>query len=288
MTTAAPSFSLRPYLQLTRLDKPVGIGLLLWPTLWALWFAAEGRPAWPILAIFLAGVVLTRSAGCAINDYADRDFDGHVARTQHRPLATGALQPRDALLTAAALTLVAFILVLFTNPFTVALAPVAVGLAALYPFTKRFLPFPQLFLAAAFSWAIPMAYAAVLDALPPALWWLVAANMLWTFAYDTEYAMVDRPWDEAVGIQSTARLFGRFDRAAIALAFLGAGACLVQAGLSHGLGWPYYAGLLLAAAQALGQLWRIRHQDLDGCFTAFRSNNLFGALVFLGIAVEAL
>jgi 4-hydroxybenzoate polyprenyltransferase len=279
------AFALKPYLALTRLDKPVGIGLLLWPTLWALWLAAEGPPALPTLIIFLGGVVLTRSAGCAINDYADRDFDGHVARTQHRPLATGALTPRAALLTAGALTGLAFVLVLFTNALTITLAPVAVVLAALYPFTKRFLPVPQLFLAAAFSWAIPMAYAAVMNSLPSSLWWLVAANMLWTFAYDTEYAMVDRPWDEAVGIQSTARLFGRFDRLAIGLAFVGALLCLFQAGLSHGVAWPFYAGLTLAAGHALYQLWLIRHQDLDASFLAFRSNNFFGALIFLAIVL---
>jgi len=199
------------FVSLTRLDRPIGIYLLLWPMLWALWFAAEGVPNLGVLFIFIAGTVLTRSAGCAINDYADRDFDAHVTRTKDRPLATGALSTRDALYAGAFLMAVAFILVLFTNLLTIALSFVAVLLATIYPFAKRHTHLPQVILGAAFGFAIPMAYAAQLNAVPSQAWWLFLIAVIWAVAYDTLYAIADRPDDLKIGVKSSAILFGRFD-----------------------------------------------------------------------------
>ena len=274
------------WLELTRLDRPVGIGLLLWPTLWALWLAAEGLPPADLLAIFVLGVVLTRSAGCVVNDYADRDFDGHVERTRGRPIPDGRVKPREALSIAAVLMGLAFLLVLLTDPLTITLAFLAAGLAVLYPFTKRMTHMPQLFLGMAFSMAIPMAFSAVTGSVPEIAWLLFVANLLWTVAYDTEYAMVDRPWDLKVGIKSTAILFGEQDRLMIGVLQVAFIACLVMVGTRLELGAAWYAGVAGAAGLLGWQQWLIRSRDLDACFKAFRANNLVGLVVFVGAAAD--
>ncbi|MCC5873967.1 MAG: 4-hydroxybenzoate octaprenyltransferase [Gammaproteobacteria bacterium] len=274
------------WLEITRLNRPVGIGLLLWPTLWALWVAADGVPGTANLIIFSLGVVLTRSAGCVINDWADRDFDGHVERTRGRPLPEGRIRSAEALILAAVLVALAFVLVLFTNLLTILLAPVAVGLAALYPFTKRLTHLPQLFLGAAFSWAIIMAFAAETGAVPEVAWLLFVANLLWTVAYDTEYAMVDRPWDLKVGIKSTAILFGDLDRLMIGIlqgAFL---LTLLLLGDRLDYGLAYFLGVAAAAGVCAWQQWLIRTRDLDACFRAFRSNNAVGIAILIGLIVD--
>jgi len=273
-------------LHLMRLDKPIGTLLLLWPTLWALWIAAEGVPELHLLAIFIAGTFLTRSAGCIVNDVADRNFDGSVLRTEERPLVTGAVSVRDALLLCLLLLLAAFALVLLTNPLTIALSLGAVAVAATYPFMKRYTHWPQLVLGVAFSWGIPMAFAAERESLPAALWWLFAANLLWTVAFDTEYAMVDRNDDLKVGIKSTAVLFGRADRPLIGLFQLGSLACLFAAGQAFSLTTWYWAGLLGVIALFSYHQWLIRGRERMACFRAFRHNNWVGASVFLGIALH--
>jgi 4-hydroxybenzoate polyprenyltransferase len=273
-------------LQLIRFDKPIGTLLLLWPTLWALWIAAGGLPDLDLLLIFTAGTFLMRSAGCVINDLADRHWDGEVNRTSGRPLVTGAVTAGEARLLFAALLTAAFLLVLFTNRLTVMLSVAAVALAATYPFMKRYTHLPQLVLGAAFSWGIPMAFAAQLNALPPALWLIYCANLAWTMAYDTKYAMVDREDDLVVGIKSTAILFGRHDRLIIALlqvAFIG---LLAAAGQAFGLGRIYFAGLVLAALLCVYHQYLIRDRDPAACFRAFLHNNWVGATVFVAIVLD--
>jgi 4-hydroxybenzoate polyprenyltransferase len=277
---------LSEYEKLMRLDKPIGILLLLWPTLWAQWLATLGRPEWPILWIFVLGVVLMRSAGCVINDYADRDFDPHVARTRDRPLAAGRVSPREALLLAAALALAAFVLILPLNRLVLKLSVVALFLAASYPFTKRFIAIPQAYLGIAFGFGIPMSYAALWGTVPVEAWILLAANVFWAIAYDTEYAMVDRPDDLKIGIKTSAITFGRFDIAAIALCYLAALALLAWAGVRLHLRWPYDAGLAAALGIALYHLWLIRDRDPRACFRAFLHNTWFGAAVFAGIVAS--
>lgn len=274
------------FIQLMRLDKPIGIYLLLWPTLWALWIAAEGVPSGANLLIFVLGVVLMRSAGCVINDYADRKVDGHVKRTQARPLASGKIQPREALALFAGLLAVSFALVLCTNQSTVWLSFGGVLLAACYPFMKRYTYYPQVMLGAAFSWGMPMAFTAQTGELPAALWLLYLANLLWTVAYDTYYAMVDRDDDLKIGVKSTAILFGDADRLIIAslqgLALL----CLLLAGARFHLGAYYYSGLLLAAGCFAWQLWSTRNRDMHACFAAFLHNHWAGLAIFLGIVAD--
>lgn len=271
------------YARLVRLDKPIGILLLLWPTLWALWVATQGRPGAKLLAIFVAGTVLMRSAGCAINDYADRDYDPHVQRTRDRPLAARRISGKEALAVAALLSLFAFLLVLPLNTLVIGLAFPAMFLAMSYPYTKRFLALPQAYLGVAFGFGIPMAFAAVQGALPGACWWMLAGNIAWTIAYDTEYAMVDREDDRRIGIRTSALLFGDHDVVAVAVchgAFL---ACMGVIGATTGLGTPYFAGLALAGALAAWQVWSIRDRDRDRCFRAFLHNNWVGASVFAGL-----
>jgi 4-hydroxybenzoate polyprenyltransferase len=268
-----------------RLDKPIGTLLLLWPTLWALWLAARGVPDAKVLAIFMLGTLLTRSAGCAVNDYADRDFDPHVARTRDRPLASRQLSTREALVVAAVLALAAFGLVLMLNALTVGLAVAAALIAASYPFTKRFFPLPQAYLGVAFSFCIPMAYAALLGRVPGEAWVLLAANMLWTIAYDTEYAMVDREDDRKLGIRTAALLFGRCDVPAVMLCHAGFLAIMTGIGLTAGLGWPYYTGLVCAAGLAAYQYILIREREPARCFEAFLHNNWVGAAIFTGLAL---
>lgn len=283
MTLAA---RLTLYLQLTRLDRPIGILLLLWPTLWGVWIASAGHPAWYIVLIFALGTVLMRSAGCAINDYADRDFDKHVKRTQQRPITSGKLPPREALWVAAALALLALLLILPLNTLTLWMSVPAVFLAGSYPFTKRFLAIPQAYLGIAFGFGIPMAFAATQGTVPPVAWLLLAANVFWCIAYDTEYAMVDRDDDIHLGIHSSALLFGRYDVAAVMGCYALALALLTLAGRLLALHWPYYAGLSVAAAIALYHYTLIRDRQRERCFRAFLHNNWFGAAVFLGLLLE--
>lgn len=276
------------YALLMRLNKPIGIFLLLWPMLWALWIASEGNPDLLVLFVFVAGVVLMRSAGCVINDYADRGFDPHVERTRNRPLAAGRVRPVEALILFAILSLTAFGLVLMMNRLTILLSLVAVVLAASYPFMKRYTHLPQVYLGAAFGWAVPMAFAAQTGEVPRIAWLLYVATVLWATAYDTMYAMVDREDDRKIGIKSTAILFGDADRMIIAIIqFLLLGALLL-AGQAAGLGDYYNFGLLLAAALALYQQYLIRDGEPKACFQAFLNNNWFGAVVFAGIVLDYL
>lgn len=275
------------YAQLVRLDRPIGIYLLLWPTLWALWFAAEGVPDFTILFIFVAGVVLMRSAGCAINDYADRDFDLHVARTKTRPLATGQITPREALGVFAVLTLTAFLLALQLNTLTIALSVIAVLLAATYPFMKRVHPLPQVHLGAAFAWAIPMAFTAVTGEMPPPLAWLLfLAAVSWTTAYDTMYAMCDREDDLQIGLKSSAILFGRHDRLIVGILQTLTLALLLLVGLLAARGTWYWLGLLIAAGLSIYQQWLIRNREPMPSLRAFLNNHWLGAVVFAGLAVD--
>jgi 4-hydroxybenzoate polyprenyltransferase len=271
------------YERLIRLDKPIGTLLLLWPTLWAVWLASEGQVRLEILLVFIVGTLLMRSAGCAINDYADRDFDPHVERTRNRPLAAGEIQPREALVVAAALAAAAFGLVLFLNRFAILLSFVALAVAAIYPFTKRFFALPQAMLGVAFGFGIPMAYAAIQERLPLECWMLFAANIFYSFAYDTEYAMVDRDDDARIGIHTSALTLGRWDVAAVMASYAAMVGILAAVGLRLELGWPYYAGLAAAAAMMLYHWRLIRHRSREGAFKAFTHNNWVGAAVFLGI-----
>jgi 4-hydroxybenzoate polyprenyltransferase len=276
----------RLYLQLTRLNRPIGIMLLLWPTLWGVWIAGMGRPEWHIVLIFVLGTVLMRSAGCAFNDYADRDFDKHVQRTKDRPVTSGRISAREAVRVAALLSLLAFLLILPLNALTLLMSFPAVFLAASYPFTKRFLALPQAYLGIAFGFGIPMAFAAQQAGVPPVAWLLLAANVFWAIAYDTEYAMVDRDDDIRIGIHSSALLFGKFDVAAVMACYAITLALLFAAGQLTGLGWLYYAGLLLAGGIALYHYTLIKGRRRDECFRAFLHNNWFGMAVFAGIAAD--
>ncbi|KUE78672.1 4-hydroxybenzoate octaprenyltransferase [Aeromonas schubertii] len=276
------------YGQLARIDKPIGTLLLLWPTLWALWLAGEGSPDPWVLLVFVCGVFLMRSAGCVINDYADRDFDGHVKRTAGRPLATGRVSSREALLLFAVLALISFALVLTLNTLTIAMSFAGLVLAVCYPFMKRFIPIPQFVLGLAFSWSIPMAYGAQADALPPLAWLLFAANLLWTIAYDTEYAMVDRDDDLKLGLKSSAIWFGRWDRHIIGLLQVATLSCMGLVGALAGLGVAYYASLLLVALMFLQQQRQILGREREPCFQAFLANNRVGMVLFAGIALDYL
>jgi 4-hydroxybenzoate polyprenyltransferase len=271
-----------------RLHRPIGILLLLWPTLWALWIAGQGRPEPPVFVVFVLGVVLMRSAGCVINDYADRDFDPHVERTRDRPVAARRVSPREALVLFAVLCLVAFALVLTLNRLTILLSFAGAFLAATYPFLKRYSHLPQFYLGMAFGWGIPMAFAAQTGGVPGLAWILFAANIFWAVAYDTAYAMVDREDDLKVGVKSTAILFGRHDRALILVFHMVTIALLALTGALAGLGLGYYAGLTVASGFALYQQRLMRHRDRDGCFRAFLNNNWFGAAVFAGLLLNYL
>lgn len=274
------------YYLLVRLHRPIGIFLLMWPALWALWLAGDGHPPWSVVLIFVLGVVLMRSAGCAINDYADRDFDGHVARTNQRPLATGEVTPKEAVGVFMTLCLIAFALALMLNWQTIALSVVALLLTVIYPFMKRFTHVPQLFLGAAFGWAIPMAFTAITGAIPFFAWVLFIATLIWALIYDTQYAMVDREDDLKIGIKSTAILFGRWDRLIVgALQVLMLG-LLVWIGQEAGRGLLYWVGLAAAAAFSVYQQYLIRDRDPGRCFQAFLNNNYFGMAVFLGLVLD--
>lgn len=274
------------YERLTRLDKPVGALLLLWPTLWAVWLASEGRPSLQHVVIFVMGTWLMRSAGCAVNDFADRDFDPHVERTKSRPLAAREIAPGEALGVAAVLALAAFGLVLFLNRFAILLSLVGLAIAVGYPYSKRFFPFPQAWLGIAFGFGIPMAYAAIRDRLPLECWVLLAANVFYSFAYDTEYAMVDRDDDAKIGIRTSALTLGRYDVAAVMVSYAALLALLAIIGVRQGLRWPFFAGLAVAAVLMAYHYFLIRKRSREGCFKAFRDNNWIGAAIFTGIVLS--
>jgi 4-hydroxybenzoate polyprenyltransferase len=277
---------LHDYVRLMRLDRPIGIWLLLWPTLWAVWIASRGRPTPQIFIIFVAGTVLMRSAGCAINDYADRSFDPHVARTQNRPLAAARITTLEALMLFALLSLAALILALQLNRFTLLFALGGAFLAVTYPFIKRFLSVPQMYLGVTFGWGIPMAFAAQLEHVPRIAWLLLLANVLWVTVYDTQYAMVDRDDDLKIGVRSTAILFGDSDRHIIAVLQAMTLVSLYFVGTAIRAGRWYNAGLLAAAIFFIYQLWLIRGRDREGCFRAFLNNNYVGMAVFIGVLLE--
>ena len=279
---------LAAYLDLIRADRPIGILLLLWPALWALWVAGAGRPPWDVTLIFVLGTALMRSAGCAINDYADRRFDGQVARTCKRPVATGRVSPGEAIGVFAALSLVAFALVLLLNRETVLMSFVALGLAATYPFTKRITHWPQAVLGLAFGWAVPMAFTAIQGEVPPVGWVLFAATVVWALIYDTQYAMVDRADDLKVGIKSTAILFGERDRLIIGLLQALMIGLLVTAGVLAARGPVFYLGVAIGAVLFAYQQWLIREREPKRCFEAFVDNNRFGMVVFLGLLADYL
>ncbi|WP_297325917.1 4-hydroxybenzoate octaprenyltransferase [Nitrosomonas sp.] len=276
------------YAQLMRLDKPIGILLLLWPMLWGLWFAARGLPDWHILVIFILGTILMRSAGCVINDFADRNIDPHVERTKNRPMAAGRVSSKEALLLATGLSLCAFVLILPLNQLTILLSVPALFLAGTYPFTKRFFAMPQAYLGIAFSFGIPMAFAAQTDSLPSIIWLLMLANLFWVIAYDTAYAMVDKPDDLKIGIKTSAITFGRFDVMGVMLCH----ACFIMIMMVIGqlqqMNLAYYAGLMVATGLVLYQYMLIRNRDRALCFKAFLHNNWVGMVVFAGIAFDFL
>jgi 4-hydroxybenzoate polyprenyltransferase len=274
------------YEKLMRLHRPIGILLLLWPTLWGLWLARRGVPHWMVLVLFVVGTVLMRSAGCAINDWADRKFDAAVERTRDRPLAAGLIRPWEALAVAAVCAALAFAIVMQFNALTVKLSFAALGIAIVYPFLKRFFWMPQAWLGIAFGFGIPMAFAAIRDTVPPVAWALVGANIFWTIAYDTEYAMVDREDDRRIGIRTSAILFGRYDVAAVMLCYALFVASLAAIGVWQRYGPFYFAGIAVAAAVAISHYWLIRGRTREGCFKAFLGNNWVGAAVFAGIVLD--
>lgn len=276
------------YFKLIRLDKPIGILLLLWPTLSALWIASDGQPSWQHLLIFCLGTALMRSAGCAINDYADRDFDKHVQRTAERPLTSGKIQSWEALVVALLLALLSFSLILSLNTLTKQLSVIAVIVAGSYPYFKRFFAIPQAYLGIAFGFGIPMAFAAVTDSVPMQAWWLLLANVFWAIAYDTEYAMVDREDDLKIGIKTSAITFGKWDVMAIMLSYLISLSLILACGLLLGLGWSFVVGIVVAGLIAIYHYSLIKARDRAKCFAAFRHNNWLGAAVFAGIAIDYL
>ncbi len=273
------------YWLLARLDRPIGILILLWPTLWALWIASEGKPDPLVFTVFVSGVVLMRSAGCIINDYADRDFDPHVERTKQRPIAAGKVQPKEALAVFVILSLTAFALVLLLNIFTIMLSFGGAFLAASYPFMKRYTQMPQAYLGMAFGWAVPMAFAAQQNTIPLVAWLLYLAVLLWALVYDTMYAMVDKDDDLKIGVKSTAILFGDYDRQIMAILQIIILGLLVKVGLIQELGWAYYLGLAVAAGFSIYQQFLIFERDKKKCFRAFLNNNWFGVAVFAGIFI---
>lgn len=275
--------TLDSYLQLTRLNRPIGTYLVLWPTLWSLWLAAKGAPDIKNLIIFILGCILMRSAGCVINDYADRDFDGRVRRTRDRPLATGAVSSLEAISLFAGLSFLAFLLVLFTNGLTIKLSFAGLALAVLYPFMKRYTHLPQVVLGAAFAWSIPMAFAAQAGKVPQEAWLIFIAVLLWTVCYDTFYAMVDREDDAKIGVKSTAVLFGDMDRLMTGSLQVLALVTLVMVGKRFDLNWFYYLSLAVAAGLFIYQQYLIRHRERDACFAAFLNNNWVGMVIFIGI-----
>lgn len=282
------SLKTNPWLRLMRLDRPIGTYLLLWPTYWALWFASNGHPSLKNLIIFSTGVVVMRAAGCVINDYTDRHVDGSVARTKDRPLPSGEIKPRQALVLFACLILLALVLVSLTNPMTIVLSAGGLILAATYPFLKRFTHLPQLGLGAAWAWGVPMAFAAEQQQLPLGLWLIFVAVILWTIAFDTYYAMVDREDDLLIGIKSTAILFGNRDLVIIAVLQLASLILLAMAGLHFERGWLYALGLITAGGYFINQHRQARTREIEGCFKAFLNNHRVGMVIFISLALDYL
>ena len=274
------------YERLMRLDKPIGILLLMWPTLWALTLAGQGQPSWQVTLIFITGVVLMRSAGCVMNDIADRHYDGHVERTKNRPIILGEVSTKEALFLAVALCLAAFILVCFLNKMTILLSIGALFLAATYPLTKRFFAIPQAYLGIAFGISIPMAFAASQNDIPSIAWWLMLANVFWAVAYDTEYAMVDRQDDLKIGIQSSALFFGRYDVLAIMLCYISMLGIFIYIGQIQSFSVYYYTGVGIAGAFVVWQYQMIRDRNQSSCFQAFLSNNWIGFILALSLFAE--
>jgi 4-hydroxybenzoate polyprenyltransferase len=274
---------LTAYQRLMRLDKPVGILLLLWPTLWGLLLAGKGRPHWQIVFIFVTGVILMRSAGCVMNDIADRHYDGHVERTKNRPLVIGEVTVKEALLLAMGLSLTAFSLVCFLNKLTILLSIPALLLAATYPLTKRFLAIPQAYLGFAFGFSIPMTFAALTNHVPTLAWWLLLANVFWAIAYDTEYAMVDREDDVKIGIQSSAILFGRYDLLAIMLCYVAMLAIFIYVGKLMAFSYYYFLPILVVVGLVIWQYQLIKTRNKTRCFKAFLSNNWIGLVLFIAV-----
>ncbi len=274
------------YMKLIRLDRPIGILLLMWPALWALWIAGDGAPPLKLVIIFLLGVTLMRSAGCAINDYADRNFDGEVARTHDRPLAAGHISPREALVIFAVLVLAAFLLVLLLNWQTVLLSFVALALAISYPFMKRYTHLPQLVLGMAFGWAVPMVFMALTETIPANAWLLYIATVIWALIYDTEYAMVDRKDDIKIGVKSTAILFGKHDRTMIGLLQLSMLGLMVLIGFKYDFGNFYFFSLTIGGILFLHQQQLIKERHPEDCFNAFMNNNIFGMVIFIGLVLD--
>ena len=281
MTTAKA----QAYWQLMRMNKPIGTLLLLWPTLWALIIAAQGVPRLDVLVVFMVGVILMRAAGCVINDFADRKVDGFVKRTQNRPLPSGVISSKEAIALFIVLAVLSFVLVLTMNTLTIQLSFIGIVLAFIYPFMKRYTHLPQLFLGLAFSWAIPMAWAAQANALPPMVWFVFVMNALWTIAYDTQYAMVDRDDDVNIGIKSTAILFGRFDKMIIGGLQLLTVLMLIVLGMWYSLGASFYWAILVVAALFVFQQHLIRHRDRELCFQAFLNNNYVGMAITIGLLI---
>lgn len=280
------SNKINAYERLMRLDKPIGILLLLWPTLWALWLAADGHPHWIFVGIFTLGTILMRSAGCVMNDVADRNFDGHVARTNQRPLVSGEVSVKEALVLVVILSLIAFSFVLVLNRLTILLSIPALFLAASYPLTKRFFALPQAYLGVAFGFGIPMAFSAIQGLVPVEAWLMLLANICWSLAYDTEYAMVDRSDDLKIGIRSSAITFGRFDVVFIMFFYLTMLALMACVGHCLSLAWPYYVGLAAALGVTLYHYQLIKNRQESKCFKAFLHNNWIGALIFAGILMN--
>ncbi len=283
LSDTPPRSRLSLYLDLVRWNRPAGSYLLLWPTLSALWLAAGGFPGWHLAVVFTLGTFLMRSAGCTVNDVADRDFDKHVQRTANRPVTSGAVSPKEALLLGAVLALIAFGLVLTTNRATILWSFGALAVSIFYPFTKRFFSMPQAVLGVAFSFGIPMAFAAVRSEVPALAWWLLAGNLFWVLAYDTEYAMVDRDDDLKIGIQTSAITLGRFDVAGVMTSYAAYLAIWAALGLQLGLRWPYFTGVAVAAGIAGWHFTLIRGRSREGCFRAFRLNHWIGFVVFVGV-----
>jgi 4-hydroxybenzoate polyprenyltransferase len=279
---------IKQYWLLARFDRPIGILILLWPALWALWVASDGRPDLLVLIVICLGVVLMRAAGCVINDYADREFDPHVERTKQRPIATGKVTPKEALIVFAVLCLCAFGLVLMLNIYTIMLSFIAAFLAASYPFMKRYTHLPQAYLGIAFGWAVPMSFTAQINSIPAVAWVMYLAVVLWALVYDTMYAMVDKDDDLKIGVKSTANLFGAYDRHIMAMLQIIILGLLIAVGQMKQLSWPYYGGLLMAAGFSVYQQKLIFHRKKSLCFKAFLNNNWFGMAVFAGLVMDYL
>jgi 4-hydroxybenzoate polyprenyltransferase len=277
---------IKQYWLLARFDRPIGILILLWPTLWALWVASDGKPDLLVLIVICLGVVLMRAAGCVINDYADRDFDPHVERTRQRPIAAGKVTPKEALIVFVVLCLCAFGLVLMLNIYTIMLSFIAAFLAASYPFMKRYTHLPQAYLGIAFGWAVPMSFSAQINSIPSVAWVMYLAVVLWALVYDTMYAMVDKEDDLKIGVKSTAILFGDYDRHIMAILQIIIIGLLLSIGQMKQLGWPYYGGVLAAAGFSVYQQKLIFHREKAECFNAFLNNNWFGMVVFAGLVID--